>query len=433
MRILFVSTELIGSALCTKLVAEGHTVKLYIKDQGRKRCLDGFVDKTENWEGELSWVGKKGLIVFDDIGYGKQQDKLRKDGYRVVGGSSGGDELEINRELFQKVLKEYKVPYLPTKTFISHAKAVAYIHKNPKRWVLKQSSHESSLNYIGKKEDGSDVIEMLEVYKQAKISPIFIQEYVEGIEVGVARYFNGENWVGPIEINHEFKHYLDGEQGPLTSEMGTVMWYTEDESTPLFAETLSKLRPYLQKINFKGDIDINCILNGKTLYPLEATPRFGTPSTELQCELHISPWGEFLGALADGKPYNLLYKKEYGVVVSVTVPPFPYLPSISQQITAHDTAQTKIQFTKRMKKEELSHIYFEEVAKITHSPSELHWVGDHGQVLHVTNSASTIKSARKKVYGLIKNIKLSHMFFRKDIGIRVSKHELKYLKRWGWI
>jgi len=433
MRVLFISTELIGSALCLKLVEEGHSVRLYIKDEGRKRCLDGFVAKTDSWKKELKWVGKKGLIVFDDVGYGKEQDRLRKEGFRVVGGSGGGDLLEIRREHFQKVLKQFGIPYLPTKRFLSHSRAIAFIEKNPGRWVLKQSTHESSLNIVGRNADGSDIIEKLKIYKAADISPVYLQQYVSGIEVGIARYFNGTDWVGPIEINHEFKHYLDGEHGPLTSEMGTVMWYSDDETLPLFSRTLAKLKPHLQKIDFRGDIDINCILNKDACYPLEATARFGTPATELQCELNISPWGEFLKAVADGTPFDFAYKNEYGLVATITVPPFPYIPSLSQRITPSDKAQTKIIFDKKLKKSELKHIYFEEVARLAHSSPELHWVGDHGQVLHVASSAATIAQAKKKVYNMIKYINIPQMFYRKDIGDRVRKSELATLSKWNWI
>ena len=57
MKILFVSGELIGSAICQKLHNEGNEVKLYIHKQDWKNCLDGIVAKVKNWRKELDWVG----------------------------------------------------------------------------------------------------------------------------------------------------------------------------------------------------------------------------------------------------------------------------------------------------------------------------------------------------------------------------------------
>lgn len=108
-----------------------------------------------------------------------------------------------------------------------------------------------------------------------------MQKKVEGVEIGVARYFNGDDWVGPIEFNIEHKSLFNNDIGPLTGEMGTVMWYSDDENNKLFQKGLEKLKPFLKKIKFKGDIDINFIIKEDKIYPLEATARFGCPAIYL--------------------------------------------------------------------------------------------------------------------------------------------------------
>ena len=136
MRILFVSGELIGSAICHELLRDGHEVKLYIDRDGWKDCLEGIVPKVNNWRAELDWVGKDGLVVFDDVGFGQEQDDLRKQGYRVVGGSEEADKLELNREYFHKVLDEHKVAVLPSHDFADSQSAIDYIKENPKSKTL---------------------------------------------------------------------------------------------------------------------------------------------------------------------------------------------------------------------------------------------------------------------------------------------------------
>lgn len=49
-----------------------------------------------------------------------------------------------------------------------------------------------------------------------------LQEKVEGEEVVVARYFNGRDWVGPIEVSIEHKRMFPGGMGPNTFEMGSL-------------------------------------------------------------------------------------------------------------------------------------------------------------------------------------------------------------------
>lgn len=428
MRILFISGELIGSALCKKLVDEGNDVKLYIQGDDWKKCLDGIVPKSDNWRSELDWVGKDGLIVFDDVIFGDEQDRLRELGYKVMGGSAKGDLLELDRRHFQEVAKNHGIETLPSYNFSNAQEAINFVESNRSRWVVKQSSHISSLNYVGNDKNGNDVLKVLQRYKKLNISPIHVQQHASGIEVGVARYFNGNDWVGPIEVNHEYKRLNDGDLGPLTPEMGTVLWYTNDEIR-LFTETLGKLKPHLQEINFKGDIDINCIVTKDKALPLEATPRFGSPSTEIHVALHTSPWANFLRDIADGNVHELSFKNGFGIVVSIAVAPFPFAPDNESRLRASQEIKN-ISFSEDITSDDFSHIHFEEVSSLNNT---YHWSGSHGWVLHVTATGDTIESAQKEVYERVKKIKIDGSYYRKDIGTRVKDNDIPKLKEWGWL
>ncbi|MCX6789749.1 MAG: phosphoribosylamine--glycine ligase [Candidatus Gribaldobacteria bacterium] len=432
MKVLFISGELIAGDLAYRLKQEGCEVKLYIEDKSRKDCFDGMVEKTDNWRKELDWVGKTGLIVFDDVGYGKIQDNLRKDGYNVFGGCEEGDRLEKDREFGQKIFRDYGIKIPDTFNFDNIKSAINYIKNHKGAWVIKQNGHESALNYVGVMNDGSDSISMLESYDKHLEEDISVslQKKVYGIEIGVARYFNGKDWAGPIEINIEHKALFNGGIGPQTGEMGTVIWYENNEKNKLFQTTLAKLKPFLEKINFKGDIDINCIVNKKNLYPLEATARLGCPSTHLQTEIQLSPWKDFLMAIAKGDNYNLKYKKGYGIVVSVSIPPFPY-KAISSKFYSKDV---KVLFKKKLSRKEWDRIHFEEVSLKENGNKEQYCVaGSNGYILYVTGFGSTLQKARKQAYNLIDKIVIPKMFYRTDIGAQFIATDQKLLKKWGWI
>ena len=146
MKILFVSRDLIAGDLAYLLKQEGHEVKLFIGEKGRKHNFDNLVAKTSNWKKELKWVGKDGLIVFDDVGWGKDQDRLRKKGYTVIGGSAGGDRLEMDREFGQKVFKEHGLKTVPLVDFDDIEEAILHVRKNPKTWVIKRNDGMSKLD-----------------------------------------------------------------------------------------------------------------------------------------------------------------------------------------------------------------------------------------------------------------------------------------------
>ena len=430
MRLLFISRELIGASLCYRLKQEGCDVRLFIEDESRKDCLDGMVKKTDDWRKELAWVGKDGLIVFDDVGYGRIQDELRVKGYLVVGGSEGGDRLEEDRQYAQEVFQSHGMNVVTSVNFDKVDHAIDFVKRHRDRWVIKQKGHNCMLNYVGEIKDGSDVISVLKNYKLNNINPINLQQRIDGIEIGCGRYFNGKDWVSPIEINIEHKRFFNDDIGPMTGEMGTLMWYTENENNKLFRGTLARLKPYLQGVNFKGNIDINCIVNKDTVYPLEVTSRFGCPSTQLQSEIHLSPWKEFLMAIAKGKKYKLRYRKGFGIVVSVAIPPFPY-KAISHE---YYLKGVEILFKKPLSDKETNRLHFEEVSiKKANGKDHCCIAGNNGYILYVTGSGSTVQKARDKAYKLIDKIVIPKMFYRTDIGLKFVEKDNAVLKRWGYI
>ena len=359
MRVLFVSGELISGDLAYRLKLEGCEVKLFIEHPEQKDCQDGFVEKTDDWRKELPWVGKDGLIVFDDVGYGKIQDELRREGYRVFGGSEGGDRLEQDREFGQKILSQVGMQTVPIINFSTPTEAINYVNEHPKKWVVKQNNHQSALNYVGELEDGRDVLSILDAYRRNGVGSLTLQEKIEGVEVSINRYFNGTDWVGPSEITLEHKSLFNENLGPKTGEMGNLMWY-DDTNGKLFEETIGRLKPYLREVNFRGDIDINSFISEKGVFPIEVTARFGCPITHSQSVMHISPWHEFLGAIADGEDYDLRHHGGYCIALTMALPPFPYEGAIASEYSSDGL---EIFFREKLTEEDRRNIHFEGVQK----------------------------------------------------------------------
>lgn len=432
MNVLFISKNLIAGNLAYLLQKEGHNVKMYVKDRNGRKNFDHIVPKTENWKKELKWVGKDGLIVFDDVGYGKEQDMLRIKGYTVFGGSEFGDKLEQDREYGQEIFKKYGIKTYPLKDFENMEDAVIFVQQNKKPWVIKQNDHHfKSFNYVGYFDDGRDVISVLKNYLQNKYikrEKITLHQRIDGVEIGIGRYFNGTDWVGPIEYNIEHTKFFPGDVGPITSEMGTLAWYDTDENNKLYKETLAKLEPFLREINFRGDFELNCIVNQKGAFVLEATARLGSPIVHLHSELHSSPWGEFLHAIASGKKYDLKWKKGYGIVVLASVPPFPF----THHINENASYGINIYFD-GIPKEQFEHIHFEEISKRVNGEEQFYISDMQGYILYVTGIGETVAKAQEKVYGLIKKIIIPKMFYRNDIGTKFETSDREKLKEWGYL
>ncbi len=419
--ILFLSFEACAGDLAYRLKQEGYSVKWYVQSKADRVLYDGFLDHVEDWEPHKDWAD---LIIIDDVAFGPLADRLRKEGKAVVGGSSYTDRLELDRDFGAQEMKAAGLTIPDSWEFESFDEAIKFVTKNPARYVVKPSGkaqNDKVLSFVGREEDGIDVVAILERYKKgwgSKVRRLQIQKFVSGIEVAVGGYFNGLEFVMPICINFEHKKLFPGEIGPATGEMGTSMFWTGPSR--LYRETIEKMAPRLKEAGFVGYFDINCIATARGVYPLEITPRFGYPTVSIQMEGVQSSWGEFLSAIANHKPFNLKTQKGFQVGVVIALPPWPFADLDTFRKFSEDAV---IIFTKPgMDGVHLGDVKLEEGDwKIT---------GRDGYALVITGSGPTMEEAHKEAYSRVKTIIIPNMFYRTDIGFR-WRHEGDLLHTWG--
>ena len=420
---LFVSIEALSTDLAWQLTKAGHQVRMFTKSQGEKDVGDGFVEKVDAWEPLKDWAE---VIVFDDIGFGELAEKLRVEGKAVVGGSPYTDKLENDREFGQEELKDAGVNTLQSWNFTSFDEAVEFVKKNPDRYVIKPSGNaqnEKELLFVGQEEDGKDVEQVLVHYKMKwsnKIKVFQIQKFETGVEVGIGAFFNGRDFVYPININFEHKRLFPKNIGPSTGEMGSSMYWTK--SNPLFENTLLKVRERLATSKYVGYIDLNCIANSKGIFPLEWTSRFGYPTISIQMEGVTSEWGAFLADIAQGNDAQLKTKKGYQVGVVVAIPPFPFEDDKAFRKYSEDA-------TILFKKPTLNGVHIGEVKLVE---GDWHVAGRSGYALVVTGSGPSMQEAINSAYQTVKNVMIPNMFYRDDIGQRWFR-DVDLLLSWGYL
>lgn len=425
LKFLFVSIDALIGDLAWAVKKEGHDVRYFIQAKDQKDVCDGFVDKTESWKDQADWAD---VVVFDDFGFGEEADRLRKAGKPVVGGSAYTDKLEMDREFGQAEMKAAGINIIPRWNFTNFDEAIEFIKKNPDRYVIKPSGiaqNEKELLFVGLEEDGKDILEMLERYKKnwgRKIKEFQIQKYISGVEVAVGAFFNGEDFILPVNVNFEHKKMFNGDLGPSTGEMGTTMFFTN--RSPIFDATLIRMKEKLAASGYVGYIDINCIANSRGIYPLEFTSRFGYPHISIAMEGVLSEWGSFLYGIARKERPELRTKRAFEIGVVVAVPPFPFHDPDSFRRYSEDASII-------FKKPVYDGMHLGDV-KIIEDDWRL--AGNSGYALVVTASGTTMDEARKTVYNRIKNIIIPNMFYRTDIGVRWSDAgDGDRLTMWGYI
>ncbi len=420
---LFITLDALITDIAWQIIKEGHNVKFYTESKEEHSVGEGFVPRVDAWEPEVDWAD---VIIFDDVlGQGEIAQKLRQKGKYVVGGTPYTDMLEDDRKFGQEELKKAGVVVAPFWDFTSFEDAIDFVEKNPGRYVIKPSGEAQNMKgllFIGEEEDGKDVIQVLGDYRKAwadKIPNFQLQKRLTGVEVAVGAFFNGKEFIYPININFEHKKLFPKNLGPSTGEMGTTMFWSGPNR--LFNQTLKKFEAKFAEEGFVGYMDINCIVNNYGIYPLEWTSRFGYPTISIQQDSFLTPIGEFFYDLARGVKPKWRVKSGFHIGVRIVVPPFPFDDPETFNVKSKDSV---IYFDKPTEG-----IHIEDVKLVN---GEWLVTGTTGVVLIVCASGQTMRQAQNLVYSRIKNILIPHMYYRTDIGDRWYEDSDK-LHTWGYL
>jgi phosphoribosylamine--glycine ligase len=424
MRFLGIGDSCDLSALYLRLIAEGHEVKVYIAEPLCRGTLAGLVTQTADWRSELDWIraaGDEGMILFENTAKsrGELQDRLRREGYYVIGGSSYGDRLENDRAFAQEVLQKIGLSTCPIHRFSNRDAALDFLDAHPGRYVLKFDG--ALPTFVGELSDGRDVRAYLAGSSLQGAENFILMRYVEGIEMGVGAYFDGDKFLHPSCLDWEHKRFFPGDLGELTYEMGTVVTY--ERSRRFHALTLERMQDLLREGGYCGYINLNTIVNEAGIWPLEFTCRFGYPGYAILDPLQQTAWGDLFYAMATRSAETFATRPGFSVGLVLTTPPFPYSrPSIDEPIGL------PILFDETFTEDDRRHVHFCEVG--LHN-GQLATSGAYGWTMVITGLGNTIARAQQRAIAVAEKVFIPNARYRRDIGSRLIARDFQRLEKLG--
>lgn len=460
MKILYISGEWMAPDLCLRLKNEGNDVYLALEEESE--ILKGTIKRIP-YETRLEFAKSCDLILYDDKAKGEPA-MLRKQGLSVIGGCKNTDKSELDRLFANNVAKAcgMKVPEVHEIKNLEEAKK--FIEKEGGKWVLKQMGKldgVKGLNGVARMENSEDLLakidKLIEIWPENLKQEFILQEKVEGHEFACGSYWNGKEFMKDkdgneiCEENWEHKPLFAGNMGESTGEQFTVMHYVKASESKIFKETLDKLRPFLKKIDYRGDFDINCIINEKGVYFLEFTPRMGVPATSAQIAIHKTLWGEFLKAMADGQQTPFEHNEGYCIVSWLYTKPFPamqlkmlekYAEKVydgklkddqiaeSMAYKLMDSYGIPVLFKEKLSKTDLDNLHFDGTML---EKGQLKIANSDGYVLTATGMGETVDEAGEKVEALLKKIVIPNGFWRNDFKKSNYHHSRNDLIDWGYL
>ena len=276
--------------------------------------------------------GATGVILFEACrkGFGALQDELRRDGFNVIGGSAFGDRLENDRAFAQACSPSSAFRRAMSGNFRT-ARAADRLPRGKSRPLCAEVQRPGlrirATIMSASSPDGSDVRAMLRGEAAAPRRgrrQFILMRHIEGVEMGVGAYFDGEKFLRPACLDWEHKRFFAGDMGELTGEMGTVATYDRSD-TLLRANARPGRAACCARHGHVGYVNLNTIVNEDGIWPLEFTCRFGYPGFAILDPLQETVLGRAVrgdGRAAATTRFETLPGFCVGMVL--TTPPFPY-------------------------------------------------------------------------------------------------------------
>jgi phosphoribosylamine---glycine ligase len=415
-----------------RLTKAGHEVRVFIESKDAHDIFGGMIHRIEDWRCELPWIkaaGAQGVILFESALQGELQDELRRDGYKVIGGSSYGDRLESDRSFGQNTLRDLGLQTARSHNFSDFDAAIAFVQASPARYVIKYNGAdaERTYSYVGEMDDGSDILALLRLRRSRHVAlaraNFVLMDYIAGVEVGVGAYFNGERFLLPACLDWEHKRFFPDDLGELTGEMGTIVTYRGAEK--IFAATLGLMADKLRAGRYCGYINLNLIANKRGLWPLEFTSRFGYPGYAICEALHLERWDNIFVKLLQRTATHIATRSGYAAGIVLTLPPFPYSYGYAEL-----SKGTPVEFRSAMTDGQRDNLHFCEVES---KHGQLVASGTTGCIAVATAAASTIDEARIQAQALAKQVVVPNLRYRKDIGQKLIDGDFATLRDLGYI
>lgn len=434
MNVLIIDTDGVGLAFGFRCAQAGHSVRWFVKPKpsNSKNTGRGFkgIERIENWVGSMKWADLVFTTSNDD--YLQRLDAFKAKGFdNIYAPSQASADLEIKRAEGMKFLEKKGIDVPPYKTFKTLQEAEQFVWKNERRFVFKTmgDNEDKSLSYCAK--SPADMIARLRRWQEMGMNPkgeVMLQEFIEGIEMGVSCWMGKDGWIGLPNENFEHKKLMPGNYGPNTGEMGTLAAYVEESK--LFDDVLEPLERDMMKMGHMGDIDLNCIIDKKGKpWPLEFTNRPGWPIFNIMMSAHKGDPAQWMLDALHGKD-TMDLNTEIAVGVVIAQPKFPYGDSDSKEIEGlpiHGVTKKNQKYI-QPQSVQIRTLPDMDGDKVVERAM---WATSGDYIAVVTGMGKTIKQARDRAFGTVKEISVPNMIVRNDIGQTV-KDKLEELHSYGY-
>ncbi len=245
--------------------------------------IDGIVDFAVSEKIDYAVVAPDDPLCLGAV------DRLNEAGIECFGPTAKAAEIEGSKVFAKGLMKKYGIPTASYEVFGSAGEALAFLETAPLPAVIKADGLAlgKGVTIAGTREEAFAAVRTVmedRVFGKSG-DRIVIEEYLEGPEVSVLAFTDGE-CIKPMVSSMDHKRAFDGDRGPNTGGMGTVApnpFYTEEIAQrcmrEIFLPTVAAMKA--EGRTFRGCLYFGLMITSDGPKVIEYNCRFGDPETQV--------------------------------------------------------------------------------------------------------------------------------------------------------
>ncbi|MFV9511471.1 phosphoribosylamine--glycine ligase [Tepidibacillus sp. LV47] len=368
-----------------------------------------LVEAVQQYQIDLTVVGPENPLFAGIVDY------FRERGLAVIGPTKKAARIEGSKSFAKELMVKYNVPTGNYQVFDDAETAIQYVKEKGAPIVVKADGLAAGKGVVVA-HSTNEAIAAIQNIMEHKIfgtagQKIVIEEYLEGEELTVMAFVDGENFL-VMEPAQDHKPVYDGDQGPNTGGMGSYSPVPHMKKEWLEQVKGKILEPMIKGMAqegfpFKGILYAGLMMTKNGPKVIEFNARFGDPETQVILPRLKTDILDIFKAIQNGSLNEIQLEWDTRAAVCVIMASHGYpkdyekgkLIKINEPLLPKETE-----------------IYMAGVRR-----EQDHLLTNGGRVLGVTALGATIQEAKERAYQGVHAISFEGAHYRTDIAQKAIK------------
>ena len=376
--------------------------------QCRLRDLDGLARIVKDRGIDLTIVGPEAPLADGIV------DLFIQRGDLIFGPTREAARIEASKAFAKELMRKHGIPCPEFRVFHSYHDARGFLSTHEGPVVVKAdglAAGKGALVCMDKEEALKAVHDCMQARTFGEAGDtVVIEEYLEGPEVSVFAFSDGEH-ISALIAACDYKRLLDGDAGPITGGMGSYtppeFWTAQLEDrvwSEIMAPTVKAMIE--EGTPYRGVLYAGIMVTSQGPKVLEFNCRLGDPEAQVILPLLKTDLVDVVLACANGQVDRLSVEWEEGSFVGVFMAAggYPGEYATGMPISGLEDIDSDA-------------LVFHAGTRLVGDDEGAQVVCDGGRVLTVVGRGTTLAQAREKAYDNVRRIHFQNVHYRTDIAL----------------